>query len=86
MGFFTVSLCEQTNLTVATLERDGVWMPTARQNFFLLHESEGREGKIYEYFTCLWVAFAPSKTPSPEPPAADCSWSISTRFWTEKMS
>lgn len=35
--------------------------------------SEGKGGKKYEYCTCSWVTFAPSKTPSPEPPAADCS-------------
>lgn len=56
---------------------------------FLLDISEGKEGKIYEYYTCLWVTFAPSKAPSPEPPAADCSHGPSAHDFgeaTEKIT
>lgn len=65
--------CWRNTDSKATLEKRRALDPYYKPRLFFLDISEGKEGKIYEYYTCLWVTFAHSKTPSPEPPAAGCS-------------
>lgn len=50
---------------------------------FLVDLSEGKKGKNNKFYTCLWVTFVSRKTPSPEPPAADCSHSPSAHDFGE---